>query len=255
MAGITKKNVIPAFLVCPYKSKYQRGHLFKVLVFLLVPIPQQHLGVALYQHQKIVLYFNGYVWLLLDDAASLWTTLGDTNMKLTDTALRALKLTDKVQKLSDGGGLYLHVTPTGSRLWRMAYRFEGKQKLLSFGAYSTLSLRDARKLREETKEQLVKGLAPARKSARPRPLSSPRNAKSVTPLNRWRENGSPSTAPPSLPSTKSSCGVIWKTRCFLCWAASWWHIWSQRTFWPLCSQPNAWDTMKPRISSCACAGR
>ena len=37
-------------------------------------------------------------------------------MKLTDTALRALKPTDKVQKLSDGSGLYLHVTPTGSRL-------------------------------------------------------------------------------------------------------------------------------------------
>lgn len=105
-------------------------------------------------------------------------------MKLTDTALRALKPVDKVQKLSDGGGLYLHVTPTGSKLWRMAYRFEGKQKLLSFGAYPTLSLRDARKLREEAKEQLVKGIDPARKSARLRPPLSPRNAKSVTPLNR-----------------------------------------------------------------------
>lgn len=41
-------------------------------------------------------------------------------MKLTDTALRALKPVDKVQKLSDGGGLYLHVTLTGSKLWRMA---------------------------------------------------------------------------------------------------------------------------------------
>lgn len=81
-------------------------------------------------------------------------------MKLTDTALRALKPVDKVQKLSDGGGLYLHVTLTGSKLWRMAYRFEGKQKLLSFGAYPTLSLRDTRKLREEAKEQLVKGIDP-----------------------------------------------------------------------------------------------
>ena len=56
-AGITKKNVIPAFLVCPHKSKYQRGHLSKVLVFLLVAIPQQHFGAALYQHQKIVFIF------------------------------------------------------------------------------------------------------------------------------------------------------------------------------------------------------
>ena len=81
-------------------------------------------------------------------------------MKLTDTALRALKPTDKVQKLSDGGGLYLHVTPTGSKLWRMAYRYGGKQKILSFGPYPTLSLHDARKMREEAKEQLLKGLDP-----------------------------------------------------------------------------------------------
>ena len=97
---------------------------------------------------------------LWDFTALLWTILEDTNMKLTDTALRALKPTGKVQKLSDGGGLYLHVTPTGSRLWRMAYRFAGKQKLLSFGAYPTISLRDARKLREEAKEQLAKGIDP-----------------------------------------------------------------------------------------------
>jgi integrase len=97
---------------------------------------------------------------LWDFTALLWTILEDTNMKLTDTALRALKPTGKVQKLSDGGGLYLHVTPTGSRLWRMAYRFTGKQKLLSFGAYPTVSLRDARKLREEAKEQLAKGIDP-----------------------------------------------------------------------------------------------
>ena len=55
-------------------------------------------------------------------------------MKLTDTFLRGLKATGKVQKSSDGGGLYIHVSPTGGRLWRMAYSFEGKQKTLSIGA-------------------------------------------------------------------------------------------------------------------------
>ena len=49
-------------------------------------------------------------------------------MKLSDAAVRNAKANGKVQKLSDGGGLYLHVTATGSKLWRMAYRFEGKQK-------------------------------------------------------------------------------------------------------------------------------
>ncbi|MGA0561642.1 Arm DNA-binding domain-containing protein [Ancylobacter sp. VNQ12] len=55
-------------------------------------------------------------------------------MALTDTACKNAKATDKPQKLSDSGGLHLFVSPSGSRLWRMAYRFDGKQKQLSFGA-------------------------------------------------------------------------------------------------------------------------
>ena len=81
-------------------------------------------------------------------------------MKLTDTYLRALKATGQVQKKADGGGLYIHVSPTGGKLWRMAYSFEGKQKTLSFGAYPAVSLRDARQKREEAKEQLAKGIDP-----------------------------------------------------------------------------------------------
>lgn len=56
-------------------------------------------------------------------------------MPLSDSKIRNLKRPDRVLKLSDGGGLYLHVTPNGSKHWRLAYRFEGKQKLLSFGPY------------------------------------------------------------------------------------------------------------------------
>lgn len=82
-------------------------------------------------------------------------------MKLTDTFLRGLKATDKVQKHSDGGGLYLHISPIGGKLWRMGYRFEGKQKTLSFGAYPAVSLKDARQKREEAKELLAKGIDPA----------------------------------------------------------------------------------------------
>jgi integrase len=81
-------------------------------------------------------------------------------MKLTDTFLRGLKTSGKVQKHSDGGGLYLYVSPTGGKLWRMGYRFEGKQKTLSFGAYPTVSLKDARNKREEAKEQLANGIDP-----------------------------------------------------------------------------------------------
>ena len=81
-------------------------------------------------------------------------------MKLNDTTLRSIKATGKIQKLSDGGGLYCHVTLTGSMLWRLAYRFNGKQKLLAIGAYPAVSLKDARKKRDEAKELLGKGIDP-----------------------------------------------------------------------------------------------
>lgn len=87
-------------------------------------------------------------------------------MKLTDTYLRTLKANGKVQKYSDGGGLYLHVSPTGGKLWRMGYRFEGKQKTLSFGKYPAVSLKDARNRRDEAKDLLAAGIDPgARKKA------------------------------------------------------------------------------------------
>ena len=81
-------------------------------------------------------------------------------MKLTDTFLRGIKATGKAQKHPDGGGLYLYVSPTGGKLWRMDYRFEGKRKTLSMGAYPTLSLADARARRQEAKVQLIQGIDP-----------------------------------------------------------------------------------------------
>lgn len=56
--------------------------------------------------------------------------------------------------------LYLYIAPTGGKLWRMDYRFNGKQKTLSFGAYPAVSLKDARKLRDEAKGILAKGIDP-----------------------------------------------------------------------------------------------
>jgi integrase len=81
-------------------------------------------------------------------------------MKLTDTFLRSVKPTGKAQKYPDGGGLYLYVSPTGGKLWRMDYRYAGKRKTLSMGAYPTLSLADARTRRQEAKVQLAKGVDP-----------------------------------------------------------------------------------------------
>ena len=89
-------------------------------------------------------------------------------MKLTDVFLRGLKADGKVQKHFDGGGLYMFVSPSGGKLWRMAYRFDGKQKTMSFGAYPTVNLKDARQKREAAKALLAKGVDPSahKKAAR-----------------------------------------------------------------------------------------
>jgi len=79
---------------------------------------------------------------------------------LTDTAIRSIKPQAKPVKLSDGGGMFLFCTPSGGRLWRLKYRFGGKEKLLALGAYPAVSLKDARQRRDEAKESLAKGIDP-----------------------------------------------------------------------------------------------
>ena len=65
-------------------------------------------------------------------------------MPLTDTAIRNAKPKGEDYKLADGGGLFLLVTPTGSKLWRMRFKHLGKEQKLSFGTYPDVSLKDAR---------------------------------------------------------------------------------------------------------------
>ena len=84
-------------------------------------------------------------------------------MKLTDAKLRALKPTGKTQKISDGGGLYIHLSPAGGKLWRFFYRFGGKQKTLALGKYPDVSLVEARKRRDEARELLGQGIDPGEK--------------------------------------------------------------------------------------------
>ena len=99
-------------------------------------------------------------------------------MKLTDTFIRHVTGNDKVQKHSDGGGLFLYVTPTGKKSWRLAYRFAGKQKLLSLGPYPSVSLREAREKREEAKKLLREHIDPseARRQAKEAAAEAARNS-------------------------------------------------------------------------------
>lgn len=65
-------------------------------------------------------------------------------MALTEIAIRAAKAGEKDRKLADGRGLYLLITPSGSKLWRLKFRTDGKERKLSLGRYPELSLKDGR---------------------------------------------------------------------------------------------------------------
>jgi integrase len=82
-------------------------------------------------------------------------------MPLTDIEIRNAKPGLRPYKLADGGWLFLLVTPTGSKLWRMAYRLDGKERTLSFGRYPTVSLRDARDRRDAAKALIAAGKDPS----------------------------------------------------------------------------------------------
>lgn len=81
-------------------------------------------------------------------------------MPLTDMKCRQVKPADKLVKLSDSNGLQLHVFPNGSKLWRGAYRYDGKQKTYSMGAYPTLGLQAARDTWAAARAHLVLGTDP-----------------------------------------------------------------------------------------------
>lgn len=79
---------------------------------------------------------------------------------LTDSALKVAKAKDKAYKLTDGQGLYLEVMPTGSKLWRLKYRFAGVEKRLALGAYPAMPLQQARQKRDEARKLLAEGIDP-----------------------------------------------------------------------------------------------
>lgn len=79
---------------------------------------------------------------------------------LSDTKIRAIKPTDKPQKFFDGGGLFLLVTPTGGKLWRLKYRFGGTEKLLSLGIYPQISLAEIRQKRDQALAMIANQIDP-----------------------------------------------------------------------------------------------
>lgn len=82
-------------------------------------------------------------------------------MSLNDLKVRNAKSKEKFYKLTDGDGLYLHVTEKKSKLWRFRYRFNHKEKLLALGSYPEVSLYDARTRRDEARKQIANGIDPS----------------------------------------------------------------------------------------------
>ena len=80
---------------------------------------------------------------------------------LSDTRVRGAKPSDRQYKLYDGRGLFLLVTPTGGRLWRLKYRINGGEKLISLGAYPDVGLKRAREKRDEARKFLADGIDPS----------------------------------------------------------------------------------------------
>lgn len=104
-------------------------------------------------------------------------------MPLTETTVRNAKPRERLYKLSDGGGLQLHVTAAGARLWRLAYRFGGRQRELAIGPYPAVSLAEARFAREDAKRKIREGTDPGEE----RRLA--RLARSVTAGNTFKAIG------------------------------------------------------------------
>ncbi|MDR3751618.1 MAG: tyrosine-type recombinase/integrase [Terracidiphilus sp.] len=115
---------------------------------------------------------------------------------LTDTEIKRAKVAEKAYSLGDGGGLYLWVKPTGGKLWRWSYRFEGKEKLMSLGKYPDVSLAQARERHSEARKIFAAGVDPMaqRKVAKAAEKAAVENSfQSITTrwLEHWQEGISP----------------------------------------------------------------
>lgn len=116
-------------------------------------------------------------------------------MPLSDTAIRKAKPADKIQRLFDGGGLYLEITPAGSKLWRQKYRIAGKEKRLAHGTYPEVSLAEARARREAARKLLANGIDPGEQKKAEKAAGEERAANNFEAVSReWHGKFSPGWA-------------------------------------------------------------
>lgn len=86
---------------------------------------------------------------------------GSTERKITsDVAVRNAKPSEIQYRLTVGQGLYLLVMPSGQKYWRLDYSIHGRRKTFAIGSYPTVSLKDAKKKRDDAKAMVADGIDP-----------------------------------------------------------------------------------------------
>ncbi len=117
-------------------------------------------------------------------------------MALSDIAVRNAKPADKSVRIYDQGGLYLEISPSGGKLWRFKYRFEGKEKLLALGKYPDVSLKEARGRRDDARKLVANEIDPSENRKQQRSAKAERAANSFEVVAReWFTKYSKSWAP------------------------------------------------------------
>ena len=117
-------------------------------------------------------------------------------MSLTDVSVRGAKAVDKPLKLFDERGLFLLVTPSGGKWWRLKYRFEGKEKSLSLGTYPDTPLKLAREARDDARKMVAQGIDPSAQRQATKNARAERATNSFEVIAReWFASHGPTLAP------------------------------------------------------------
>jgi integrase len=114
------------------------------------------------------------------------------SMRLTDIQIKRIKPETKPYKASDGGGLFLWVTPSGGKIWRWTYGHEGRAKLMTFGKYPDVALSLARERHAAARKLLATGTDPMveRKSEKAAAENSFQSVAHLW-LEHWQDGKSP----------------------------------------------------------------
>lgn len=109
-------------------------------------------------------------------------------MKLNDIQLKNLHPQEKIYRVFDGQGLYIEVNPNGSKYWRLKYRIHNKERRLALGVYPEVSLKEARRKKDEARKLIADHIDPSKEKKRKKVISLEREANTFEAIAReWYE--------------------------------------------------------------------